>query len=153
MPTLIPELQYYADLSIVDVGPGPFGQRTIANVTGGELSGDRLKGATVGAGADWLLVGPDGFGRLDVRFTFQTPDGALIYVQYLGVVEITEGMAAVLAGGDRPTDYGDQYFFTTPRMETGDERYAWVNQTVFVGEGRLLPGPRVEYRVYRVANS
>jgi hypothetical protein len=77
----------------------------------------------------------------------------LIYVQYQGVVEITEGMAAVLGGGDTPTEYGDQYFFTTPRLETGDERYAWVNQTVFVSEGRLLPGPRVEYRVYRVANS
>ncbi len=28
-----------------------------------------------------------------------------------------------------------------------------LNQTVFVGEGRVLPGPRAEYRVYRVANS
>ena len=66
-----------------------------------------------------------------------------------GLVELT----AVLGGGDTPTGYGDQYFFTQPRLETGDERYAWVNRTMFLGEGRLLPGPRVEYRVHhRVEN-
>jgi hypothetical protein len=65
-----------------------------------------------------------------------------------GLVELT----AVLGGGDTPTGYGDQYFFTQPRLETGDERYAWVNRTMFLGEGRLLPGPRAEYRVHRVEN-
>ena len=48
--------------------------------------------------------------------------------------------------------YGGQYFFTNPRLETGDERYKWVNQTQFLGQGRLVPGPTVEYRVYRVEN-
>jgi Protein of unknown function (DUF3237) len=48
--------------------------------------------------------------------------------------------------------YGDQYFFTNPRLETGDERYKWVNQAQFPGQGRLVPGPTVEYRVYRVEN-
>jgi hypothetical protein len=36
------------------------------------------------------------------------------------------------------------------RLETGDERYAWVNQTLFVADGRVHPGPVVEYRVHRV---
>jgi hypothetical protein len=39
-----------------------------------------------------------------------------------------------------------------PRLETGDQRYKWVNQTQFLGQGRLVPGPTVEYRVYRVEN-
>ena len=48
------------------------------------------------------------------------------------------------------TDYADQYFRSAPRLETGDPRYAWVNRTLFVAEGRM-PGVRgVEYRVYRV---
>jgi hypothetical protein len=150
MPTLVQELQYYADLTAADCGAGPFGQRMNITVTGGEVTGDRLKGTMTGAGGDWLLLGDDGFGRLDVRFTFRTHDDALIYVQYLGLLEVTPGVAAVLGGGDTATEYGDQYFFTHPRMETGDERYAWVNRTMFLGEGRVLPGPRVEYRVYRV---
>lgn len=154
MPELIKELEYSVDLAGVDdVGPGPFGQRLITNVTGGQFAGDRLKGTVVRPGADWLLVGPDGFGRLDSRVTFKTVDGALIYVQYFGLVEMTPEIMAILGGGDTPTNFGEQYFFVDPRMETGDERYSWVNQTVFIGQGRVLPGPRVEYRVYRLANS
>jgi len=47
------------------------------------------------------------------------------------------------------TDYVNQHFRTTPQFETGDPRYAWLNQSVFVAEGRVGPG-RVEYKVYRV---
>jgi len=154
MPELIKECDYCIDLSSVDeVGAGPLGMRVIANVAGGEVVGDRLKGTIVGAGGDWLLLGADGFGRLDVRATLRTVDGATIYVQYLGLIELTPAITAVLGGGDTPTEFGGQYYFTNPRLETGDERYAWVNQTMFIGEGRLRPGPRVEYRIYRVANS
>ena len=152
MPKLVPEFEYSADLVLDEVGPGPFGNRVIANVTGGKIEGDRINDTVTGASADWLLVCPDGFGRLDVRATFKTRDGAMIYVQYHGVAEVTEDMAAILGGADKSVGYGDQYFFITPRMETGDERYRWVNQTQFLAEGRLVPGPAVEYRVYRVEN-
>jgi hypothetical protein len=153
MPDLVHELDIHADLAVTDVGAGPFGQRLNFTVVGGELVGDRIKGTFDGAGGDWLLLGPDGVGRLDVRFTVRTGDGAHIYVQYFGILKLTPEIQAILGGGSTPTGYGDQYFFMTPRLETGDERYSWVNETVFVGEGRVLPGPAVEYRVYRVANS
>ena len=52
----------------------------------------------------------------------------------------------------RETEYGEIYFMTAPRFETGDERYAWLNDLVCVGEGkRLTEG--VAYRVYAVVNS
>lgn len=170
MPELIKEFEYSVDVGEIDeVGTGPFGQRVIGNVIGGQITGDRLKGTIVGAGADWAIIGQDGFGRLDERLTFKTDDGALIYVQYFGLVELTSAIMDIINGGDTPTNFGDQYFFINPRLETGDERYSWVNQTVFIGEGRLLPGPRVDssypvqtyqqirviqqFRVYRVANS
>lgn len=152
-PVLTPVLTYYADLEMADVGKGPFGPRVIANVTGGEFSGDDgVKGTIVGAGADWLLVGEDGFGRLDVRATLKTSDGALIYAQYFGYIEVTPTISAILAGENTETDFGGQYFFTNPRLETGDERWAWVNHTFFIGQGRLVAGPRVEYQVFRVDN-
>jgi hypothetical protein len=44
----------------------------------------------------------------------------------------------------------DQYFRTTPRFETGNARYAWLNQSLFVGEGRIVEGIGVEYRIHRV---
>src|ERR1700754_725100 len=130
MLELIYEFEMHADVTPVDVGIGPFGHRRIASITSGHVSGERLNGTITGAGADWMLRGSDGFGRVDVRLTVQTGDGAFIYVQYFGLLELSPEIVAVMRGGDIPTDYGDQYFVTNPRFETGDERYAWVNQTV-----------------------
>ena len=144
------EFTYHATLKEpVNVGPGPFGTRMVFEVTGGRFEGPRLKGQIVTGGADWLLVGADGWGRLDVRAQFVTDDGAAIYVSYYGLLEMNEKVARATAE-TTGTDYGDQYFRTSPRFETGDPRYAWLNHTLFVAEGRVLPGPAVEYRVYRV---
>ncbi|GAA4882434.1 DUF3237 domain-containing protein [Actinomycetospora straminea] len=153
MPELILEFQLREEVGTIDqVGDGPFGQRMIAALSGGSFTGERLTGSVVGANGDWLLAGRDGYGRTDVRLTLKTVDSAVIYLQYCGLVEMTATVTAIVGGGAAATDYGDQYLFSSPRLETGDERYAWVNQTIFVGEGRLLPGPVVEYRVYRVAH-
>jgi hypothetical protein len=147
---LVHEFTFTADLKApVAVGPGPFGDRNIFEVTGGQVTGERIRGTLGTGGADWILAGADGYGRLDVRATINTDDGAAIYVQYFGVIEYTEPILAAV-GGERDSQFGDSYFRTAPRLETGDERYAWVNQTVFVSEGRVVVGPGVEYRVHRV---
>ena len=147
---LVHEFTFTADLKPpVAVGAGPYGDRTIFEVLGGQVIGERIRGTIGTGGADWILAGSDGFGRLDVRATLHTHDGANIYVQYVGVIEYTAAALAAV-GGERSSDYDEHYFRTTPRLETGDERYAWVNQTIFVGEGRIHPGPVVEYRVHRV---
>lgn len=145
-------LTYHANLGeSLEVGSGPYGNRLIVEVHGGAFEGPKLKGKIRDAGcADWLAIGADGFGHLDVRATFETDDGAFIYVQYTGHLELTEGMQKALAG-EGETNYGDQYFFTTPRMQTGDPRYAWVNNIVCVAQGRLLAN-RVEYNVHQVVN-
>ena len=152
MPTLTPEFTFRAYFNVDDIGPGPFGIRQVATITGGEFRGDRLNGTVVGAGGDWLLIGPDGFGRLDVRATLKTHDEANIYVQYHGFLQVTEAIAQILGGAKESTEFGGQYFFVNPRMETGDERYAWVNHTLFLGQGRAVAGPAVEYLFYRVDN-
>ncbi|MCW2701965.1 MAG: hypothetical protein JWQ45_3500 [Blastococcus sp.] len=125
----------YADLSRPqDVGAGPSGQRVNIAVDGGELTGERLKAPSGGG----RRLAPDGLGRL--------------CAQYVGLLELPPGTTAVLEGGETPTNAGDQYFVTGPRLATGDERCSWVNQTMSVGEGRLIPG-RVGYRVHRAANA
>ncbi|HZP40994.1 MAG TPA: DUF3237 domain-containing protein [Candidatus Binatia bacterium] len=134
----------------VEIGPGPFGRRIAVEVTGGSFEGKRLKGTLLGGGGDWILVGPDGFGRLDVRIQMRTDDGALIYLAYLGLLEMNAKVQQALATETAGTDWGDQYLRSAPRMESGDPRYAWLSQSLFVSEGRLLPGRVVEYRVYRV---
>ena len=72
-------------------------------------------------------------------------------MSYPGLVEVTEAAEAALTGGSSGTNFGDHYFVTTPRLESGDPRYAWVNQTIFVGQGRITPGPIVEFQVSRIA--
>ena len=146
-------MTYHADLKAPQpVGEGPFGNRMVVEVTGGWFEGPKLKGTFLTCGGDWLLAHPDGYGRLDVRGTLQTEDGAHIYMQYNGVLQLTDGVMAVLGGGDTPTQYGDQNFFTAPRFETGDARYQWINQIQCVSEGRVVPGPGVEYHVYQCVN-
>ena len=129
------------------IGAGPIGTRMYYGVTGGEVTGDRLNGAILGGG-EWALIGPDGFLRVDVRLQVETHDGAFLYIQYVGLLEVNEAVQDALANGTG-TDYGDQYFYTNPRIETGDERYAWLNTTFFVGEGHIIPDSGVEYRVWR----
>jgi Protein of unknown function (DUF3237) len=147
---LVYEFSFTAELGeAVQIGDGPFGTRRIREVLSGEVTGDRIRGTVGTGGADWVLVGSDGYGRLDVRLTLHTHDGAHIYVQYFGLIEYTDAALAANAG-HRSSDWGDHYFRTCPRLETGDRRYEWVNQTVFVARGRLHPGPIVEYEVFRL---
>jgi hypothetical protein len=138
---------YHADLKDPqEIGKAQFGTRAIYDVTGGTVEGPKLKGKLLPSGADWILIDDRGVGRLDVRFTIETDDGALVYVQYYGVIIIDPETAAT---GE--TQYGDNYFMTQPRFETGDERYLWLNDIVVVGEGRTLPNA-VEYKLYQLVN-
>jgi hypothetical protein len=145
---LVLECVFHADLSApLDTGHGPAGSRLVIPVTGGWVKGARLNGTVVGPGGDWALLGGDGFARLDVRGQVETDDGAVIYVSYGGLLELNEAAMGGLAGGS--TAYDDHYFRITPRFETGDDRYRWLNTALFVGRGRLVPDA-VEYEIHRL---
>ncbi len=151
MPVLEELCTLHASLAEpVDVGATPAGQRQVFDVTGGRVEGPRLSGRVLPSGGDWLLIGADGVGRLDVRALVETDEGARIYVQYHGVLVMNEAVISALGHGSE-TRFGDTYFMTAPRFETGHPDYAWLNAVVAVGQGRLLPGA-VEYRVFEVRN-
>jgi hypothetical protein len=151
MPVLEELFLLHADAGTrIDVGAAPHGRRVIVDITGGYVNGPRLRGRVLPSGADWLQVGADGVGRLDVRALVETDDGARIYVHYTGVIVIDDAVAAALAGGGG-MEFGDTYFMTSPRFETGHPDYAWLNALVAVGQGRLVPDG-VEYRVFAVQN-
>ncbi len=73
-----------------------------------------------------------------------THDGVPLYVSYVGILEMNQKVESALMSGTG-TDYGDHYFRTNPRFETGDPRYAWLTQSFFIGEGRVRAGRIVEY--------
>ncbi len=130
----------------VVVGDVPMGQRMISEVVGGTFKGDRLEGTLRGPAADWVLLAANGIGHIDVRITLETHDGALIYMQYLGKLVFNAAVGAALAQG-KGTEFGDTYFMTQPRFETGSPDYAWLNSVVAVAEGRLVENG-VEYNVF-----
>jgi hypothetical protein len=133
----------------VPIGKGPIGTRAFFGVTGGEIVGPRIK-AKILSGGEWALVPSDNFVRVDVRFQAETDDGAFLYAQYFGLLERTQAVINARSTG-KGTDFDDQQFYTNPRFETGDERYAWMNNTFFIGEGRMMPNAGVQYRVWRPA--
>lgn len=145
---LVEEFAFNATLKEgLPIGAGPIGTRNYLEVSGGDVTGERVRGKVLGGG-EWALFGPDGFVRVDVRLQIQTHDDAYLYVQYVGLLGLNEQVQSALAQG-QGSDFGQQYFYTNPRIETGDERYAWLNTTFFVGEGRFMEGGGVEYRVWR----
>jgi hypothetical protein len=130
------------------MGAGLFGRRFVAAVDSGWVKGERISGAIVGPSADWTLLGGDDFFQIDVRAQIRTNDGAVLLMTYTGSLELNDKVQAALVDGE--THFDDHYYRTHVRMECGDERYLWVNRTLFVGTGRLTRGG-AEYDVYRVS--
>ena len=143
---LVHEFTFRATLKPpLPVGAGPIGTRMYYELNGGEVVGDRLRGAVRGGG-EWALIGPDGYLRVDVRAQVETHDGAFLYVQYVGLLEMNATVQNAIEK-QIGTEFTDQHFYTNPRFETGDARYSWLNTTFFIGECGVFLGLAVEYRV------
>ena len=136
------------DLEPVQLIPTPVGTRMTFVTTGGAVDGPRLRGVPRPGGGDWVTLGADGIGRVDVRATIVTHDGVLIHLEARGVIAVPSDGLARLAGGEA-LPFAQTYVRTTPRFETSDERYRWLTGVTAVAYNALLPD-RVDYRVYRV---
>ena len=128
--------------------PTPVGMRMTFVTTGGTIEGPRLRGEVLPGGGDWLIVGTDGIGRVDVRATLRSHDGAFIHYTAGGVIKIpTDGLSRLAAG--EVLAFDETYVRTTPTFETADTRYAWLTEVVAIGYNVLSPN-HIDYRVYRV---
>jgi len=125
----------------------PTGHRLTYIARHGKVSG-KITGELLSGGGDWVVVGTDGVSRMDIRQTIRTNDGALIHFSALGVVRLPDDGRERIARGERiPFDEG--YIRTTPRFETSDESYSWLNGQVFISVGEFSAG-HIDHRVYRV---
>ena len=134
---LVPLATFVIELADPLVLPNtPAGMRVIVEVRSFHSEGERLRGTMKGAAAaDWMIIGPDGTGTLDVRATMETDDGATVFIYYQGRRDFSQGMDAPI--------------YTAPKFDTGDERYAWLNKIQAVGKG-TLDGSTLTYEVYEV---
>jgi hypothetical protein len=115
---------------------------------GGRLDGPKLRGEFLPGSVDWVLIGADGISRLDIRGAMRTDDGALIYFESKGIAKLPPDGRTRLAKGERLA-FSETYLRTTPRFETSDERYLWLNGLVLVGYNELSPG-RIDFRIYSI---
>lgn len=107
------------------------GERRYIPILGGSFEGERLSGEVLDGGADWQVIRPDGSALLHAMYTLKTNDGALIYVDNIGVRWGPPEVLARLARGEA-VDPAEYYFRTTPRFETGTEKYSWLNNIAAV---------------------
>ena len=114
--------------------PQDVGDRQIYIVKSGVIRGPRINGTVLPGGGDWAKRQPDGSTMLDVRGTFKTDDGEIIYSWYRGIIAEKDG---------------GMYFRTTPYFETKSEKYAWLNHVVAVGVFKPVAG-KVAYDIFEI---
>ncbi|MBP6014464.1 MAG: DUF3237 domain-containing protein [Alphaproteobacteria bacterium] len=141
----------HADLrEAIQVGATPAGQRVIADVTGGRIEG-RVTGTLLPSGADWLIIGGDGCGRIDVRAAARLDDGSVLYMTYNGRLFIPPEIAPKVM--NRATveqvDPSSYYFRVAPTYETASTQYAWLNRIQALGIGRMTK-TGVAYKIYEI---
>ena len=112
---------------------GPQGTRVVVTVIGGTFEGPKMRGTVDNSGGDWVTVRADQNIKLDVRIMLRTDDGADIFMRYEGI-------------GVRDAA-GQLQLATAPLFETGDERYAWLNNVQAITTGTSANGV-VTYDVY-----
>ena len=131
-----------------ELGDSPLGRRRIIPITGGTFRGERLSGRVLPGGADWQIIRADGVAELEARYTLETEDKALIYVRNFGYRHGPADVLQRLAAGE-PVDPSLYYMRTTPRFETGAERYRWLNRIICVATGARRAAA-VELEVFEV---
>jgi hypothetical protein len=131
-----------------ELGDTPHGRRRVIPITGGSFRGERLAGRVLAGGADWQVIRADGVAELDARYTLETVDRALIYVRNFGYRHGPADVIRRLMAGE-PVDPALYYMRTTPRFETGAERYRWLNGLVCVASGARRAAA-VELEVFAV---
>ena len=134
----------------LDLGDLAQGRRRIVPLTGGTFTGPELNGSLLaGSSADWQLVLPDGTALGDIRYTLQTDDRDLLYVQSRGVRHGSAEVLERLARGEN-VDASEYTFRTATQIETAAPALDWLNKGVFISVGGRRPG-RVIYETYLVA--
>src|ERR1051325_2085831 len=122
-----------------DAGPGPLGRRSFNRVGEGTVTGERVKGVMSQGSGDWMLTRPDGVNVIDARVMLITEDGAAIYMRYEGRVALPPSTLDQARDPARRADVDpeDYYLRSIPVFETGAPAYAWLNDILAVGKGRL----------------
>ena len=125
-----------------------YGLRRIIPILGGEVRGEGIKGTILPHGADFQTIRPNGFTELEAKYAFELDDGAIVYIENIGIRFGRKELLDRIAKGET-VDPASIYFRSVPKFETGAEKYRWLMENLFVGVGARHPD-RVEIDVHQV---
>jgi hypothetical protein len=124
------------------------GVRRIIPITGGEVRGPGIKGTIFPYGADFQVIRPNGLTELEAKYAFEMDDGAIVYIENVGIRFGPKELLDRIARGEI-VDPALIYFRSAPKFETGSEKYRWLMEHLFIGVGARHPD-RVEIDVHQV---
>jgi len=133
---------------ITSAGDIGVGERRIIPITGGEVRGKDVNGKILPFGADFQIVRPDSSIELEAKYAFETDDGAVIYVDNRGIRRGPIELVQRLNRGEA-VDPTLIYFRTVPRFETGNAKYRWLMENLFIASAARHAG-RVVIDVHQV---
>jgi hypothetical protein len=117
---------------VTSAGDIGHGMRRIIPIIGGEVQGEGMNGKVCPFGADFQIIRPDELIELEAKYALEMDDGAVIYVENVGIRFGPKDLLEKLKRGE-PVDPTLIYFRTRPRFETGSAKYRWLMQYLFVG--------------------
>ena len=134
--------------AVTTAGEIGHGVRRIIPITGGDVRGELVNGRVLAFGADFQIVRPNELIELEAKYAFETDDGAVVYVENKGIrfgpVDLLQKLKR-----NKPVDPALIYCRTTPKFETGSEKYRWLMEHLFVASV-ARHGDRVVIDVFQV---
>lgn len=138
-----PELVHVAHVDVrvgqpITVGQTAAGLRRVVPILGGTITGPKLNGEILNAGADYQVIREDGYSVLDARYVARLDNGEMLYITNVGIrCGAPEVMAKITRG--EPVDPALIYFRTAPSFETQSADHAWMLRSLFIASGARDP--------------
>jgi hypothetical protein len=124
--------------AIHNVGNTQFGKRRQLDVSGGTITGDKLKGTVLTGGLDYELTLSTGAMELEEVLVWKTSDNVSIFVRVCGVAAAGDSAIRIVPDIEAPTSGS----------------YAWLNTTKLVGTRTVdAAGSKITLDVYDVSKA
>ncbi len=119
------------------LGTTSAGKRIIQEFKAVTFEGERLRAEMTGkSGVDWLAIDDTGHVTLDIRVLLLTDDGAKVYL--------------TLDGRAYWPQLGRGAIYSRAQLESGDEKYQWVNHLPLVSKGEVVEGGAVAHELFEL---
>jgi uncharacterized protein DUF3237 len=119
-----------------NVGNTQYGKRRQLDVSGGTITGDKLKGTVLSGGLDYELTLATGAIELEQVLVYKTSDNTSIFLRNCGVAAAGDQVVRIVPDIEAPTSGA----------------YSWLNTTKLVGT-RVVAGNKITLDIYDVSKA